>query len=209
MQRQQTEQRILDYLEEVGKLVTSRWGEKIVKIRWEWVRSIHHGTKIEMKTLIKTLNRMVKEGKILERRGKNNTRLFCIADEVNVKIIKNQIKSKRKDELSANRYWLRQERKRKRNLFTWNPRKTILEAIIKIEEEGENETKVLDEIGISSRGYESWIKRSPRLAFIRKKIRVNKKNGKAMPEKWKNESPLWLKRYLINGDNIIRFLYMR
>ena len=192
-QRLATETKILDHL--------GAGGEK-----WAWVRSINRATKIETKTLLKTLNRMVTEEKIVETGGTHNSRLFCLPNSILAERIKARIERKRQIKKDSEKY----TRKQKRKFDNWliyankdNPkyvRSMICDAIFKIEYEDENENKVLKQTKITKKSYESWIKRSPRLTFIRKKLREYRKQNKSVSKLWYVlcVTPIWAKRLLKN-----------
>ena len=54
--------------------------------------------------------------------------------------------------------------------------------IMRIELEDANPEKIFDNYGITKRTYESCIKRSPRLQFIREKIKHYKQNKIDVPD---------------------------
>jgi len=66
--RMDTEYRILNCLWEFS----NRFG------MWITLRGLHRETKVEMKTLRKTLDRLIKQERIKEYRGLRNSKLFCI-----------------------------------------------------------------------------------------------------------------------------------
>ncbi|MGI0073109.1 MAG: hypothetical protein ACREA3_04800 [Nitrosotalea sp.] len=203
MQRQETEDRILNHLIALGKIPTSTLDGTILETKWAYVRSIQRATGINPNSLIKAINRMVSEKNIMEFKGKNNSRLFCLPNSVNSKSMINRIKSRYKPDLAAARYQKKIKKREKRNRFTWYPNHQVLNSIIDIEYKGKNEKEILDQLGISKRGYESRIKRSPRLSFIRKKLQEYKREGKQLPEFWyESISPLMAKRLLVNPEKL-------
>ncbi len=80
-------------------------------------------------------------------------------------------------------------------------RDEIFESMIKIDYLGKNEEKILKELGLLKKTYNSWIKKSSRLQWLQKKLIEYKNNKQPLPleikygEYWIIGSLTWQKRY--------------
>lgn len=81
LQIQETNRKIIDYLRERDSLD--------VNDSTRGIRSIHRTTKIDLKVLINRLNGLKLEGRVLEVKGSNKRRLFCLNNEKNKNKIRN------------------------------------------------------------------------------------------------------------------------
>jgi len=80
-------------------------------------------------------------------------------------------------------------------------RDEIFESMIKIDYLGKNEEKILKELGLLKKTYNSWIKKSSRLQWLQKKLIEYKNNNQQLPleirygEYWIIGSLTWQKRH--------------
>jgi len=198
-------------------------GEK----RSSYFREIQRETKISPLPLKKALERLVKKHKILVisgsvayrwKRRKVSYRLptkqYFIANLQNIEFV-DAIKKKRQARIKTNqenqKQRLKEIEQRKKNRLTKHPwsssfyiRNHIAKAIVRIEYLEEDEKQVLDEIEITKKTYDSWIKRSPRLQTIRKLLHQYKIKKKELPFEKINgqykipDFAIWIKRKLMN-----------
>lgn len=181
-QRLVTEKRILSFLKELEKQITHRSDDIILETQWANVNLIFRKTRIEKKTLIRTLNRMVSEGKILEKKeNENNQRLFCLPNSVNSSFITGKEIEKRIPKKEYQKMELERRKQRRKLFFSSDYKLGITEIIMEIESIGENPDEVFGYYGITKRTYESCIKRSPTLRFIRDKVRYFKTKKISVP----------------------------
>jgi len=210
-QQMATEDRILLYL--LGREKQS-----------SYFRKIQRETKISPLPLKKALERLVKKGKLLVISGSVTwqwsrtkvryrlpTKQYCIANPQNIERVdaikkerQDRIKEKQENKAQHKRYLI-QRKKNRLTKHSWSSpfhvRNHIAMALVRIEYLGEK--GVLDEIEITEKTFESWIKRSPRLQTIRKLLHQYKIKKKELPFKKINgeykipEFAIWMKRDLL------------
>jgi len=215
-----TEDRVLIYF-----LAREKWSS--------YFREIQRGTTISPLPLKKALERLVKKGKLLvisgsvvyqrvTRRVRNQRRIpkvrywlptkqYWISNPENIERV-NAIKKKREDRIKqnqktrkANLKYIQQRKKNRLLKHRWSDpfyvRNVIAKALVRIEYL--DEKGVLDEIEITEKTFESWIKRSPRLQTIRKLLHQYKIKKKDLPFEKINgeykipEFAIWMKRELL------------
>jgi len=118
--------------------------------------------------------------------------------KVSIKLIqkREKLETEHKEKNSLLKKWTGMSKKHRNDLI----RVEIFESMIKIDYFEKNEEKVLDEIGLSKKTYESWIKRSTRLQWLRNKLIEHKNNNQHLPleisyGEYKISSSLtWIKR---------------
>jgi len=197
-------------------------------LAWEkqssYFREIQRGTKISPLPLKKALDRLVKKDKLLVISGSVTwqwsrtkvryrlpTKQYCITSPENIERI-NAIKKERQDRIkekqenrARHKRYLIQSKKNRLTKHGWSSpfyiRNHVAVALVRIEYLGE--LGVLDEIEITEKTFESWIKRSPRLQTIRKLLHQYKIKKKELPFKKINgeykipEFAIWMKRELL------------
>jgi len=93
--------------------------------------------------------------------------------------------------------WRGMSKKQKNDVI----RVEIFESMIKIDYLGKNEEKVLEKVGLTKKTYESWIKKSTRLQWLRNKLIEYKNKNQQLPlktsygEYWIIGSLTWQKRH--------------
>jgi len=91
----------------------------------------------------------------------------------------------------------------------------IFKAMIKIDYFKKNEEKVLDEVGLTKKTYESWIKRSTRLQWLRNKLIEYKNKNQQLPleisygEYKISHSLTWIKRDFQYPNEVKRYWFRK
>jgi len=208
-QQKETMVRVLDFISA---------GEKT----HSYFREIQRRTRISPLSLKKALERLVKENMLLEMSGVVRTsknkrqystpaKLFYLSTVEN-KAYLEKIKKDRQDNIKNHQKYLKKQQKhqeqrnKNRLIKQYNPisvRDQIAKALVKIVYLEEDENHVLEEVGITKKTFETWIKRSPRLEKIRKLLYEYKNNNQDLPFSKRNNqykipySAIWIKRELM------------
>jgi len=199
-QRIETEFKVLEFLD---------GGEQNNKI--SLFRDIKKATKIDNKVLRNALDRLILKKQIIEipmitktthkkidswgfhinRKYVTNAKGYKLVSEEEYE--KNQREKKALAKLRQKRNLpkpIREERNSLLNEWKNYPskkvindliRREIFKAMMKIDYMNRNEEKVLDELGLTKKTFESWIKRSPRLQWLRNELIKYKNKNQQLP----------------------------